>query len=143
MFLRYNLEKKITYYLLPITYYLEVMRTRTQIQQTLLKRDAIEDNPWSVWIGANRDTATQLLNLDGSNPYVREISVTNEMLAYDNELKISSEVYRVTWVTDTEPLANASYWLSYDGGATKDKVSLSYYRSRTKRSHWFIFLKNG
>ncbi len=118
-------------------------RTREQIQTTLLTRDRAEDNPWSVWIGANRDTATQLLNLDGSNPYVREISVTNEMLAYDNDLKISSEVYRVTWVTNTEPLANASYWLSYDDGATKDKVSLSYYRSRAKRSHWFIFLKNG
>ena len=118
-------------------------RTRFQIQQTLLYRDAREDNPWSVWIGVNRTTAKQLKNLDGSNPYIREISVTNEMLAYDNDLKISSEVYRVTWVTDDEPLANASYWLSYDGGATLDKVALSYYRSRAKRSHWWIFFKNG
>lgn len=118
------------------------MLSRISIQQILLKRDIKEDNPWSVWTG-NLKGATQLKNLDGSNPYIREISVTNEMLAYDNDLKISSEVYRVTWVTDDEPLANASYWLSHDGGSSLDKVSLSYYRSRAKRSHWWIFLKNG
>ena len=118
-------------------------RTREQIQQTLLARDNQEDNPWSVWIGANKDTSIQLKNLDDSNPYIRETSVTNEMLAYDDSLKITSEVYRVTWVTNDEPQANASYWLSSDGGVTKEKVSFSYKRSRIKRSHWWIFLKNG
>ena len=118
------------------------MLSRISIQQRLLERDAKEDNPWSVWIG-NRNTATQLKNLDGSNPYIREISVTNEMLAYDDNLKISSEIYRVTWITNDEPQANASYWLSSDGGVTKEKVSFSYKRSRAKRSHWWVILKNG
>ena len=119
-----------------------MVSTREQIQQTLLERDRTEDNPWSIWIGADASTATQLLNLDGSNPYLRQISVTNEMLAYDASLKITSEVYRVTWVHNDEPDANASYWLSFDG-SSKDKVSFSYRRSRCKRSYWWIFLKNG
>lgn len=115
---------------------------RDEIQQTLLKRDRTEDNPWSIWIGADASTATQLLNLDGSNPYVRQISVTNEMLAFDSNLKVNTEIYRVTWVHNNEPDANASYWLSSDGIA-KEKVSFSYKRSRCKRSYWWIFLKNG
>ncbi|ELS01171.1 hypothetical protein Xen7305DRAFT_00008730 [Xenococcus sp. PCC 7305] len=113
----------------------------TEIQQTLLDRDAAEDNPWSIWVGADAGTASQLLNLDDSNPYLRQVSVTNEMLAYDTSLKLDTEVYRLTLVRNDEPNANAAYWLSSDGGVTKERLNWSYRRSRAKRSYWWIFFK--
>lgn len=122
------------------------MRTREQIQQTLLRRDNAEDNPWTVFQGKDIASSTQLQNFDGSNPYVRKVGVTNEMLAYDTSIKITTEVYRVSWVQENveeEPDANAGWFLSFDGGITHTKVSFVNKKSRVKRSHWWIFLKKG
>lgn len=116
---------------------------RESIIHRLLTRDNCSDNLWSVWMGADANAATQILNVDNSPPYIRQINVTNEMLAYDANLKISTEIYRLTWVHDEEPDANASYWLSDDNGVTKDKIAFSYRQSRCKKTHWWIFLKNG
>ena len=121
--------------------------TLLEQQNFLLERDNSVENVLSVWIGADETTATQLLNRDGSKPYVRQVSVNNEMLAYDAKLQLDSEIYRVTWVHSLDfpgikPDANAAYWISIDGGITKDKVDWSYRRLRNGGAYWWIFLKN-
>lgn len=122
-------------------------RTREQIQNTLLKQwMSKEDDPWTVWFGADETTATQLLNKDGSNAYTRQENVSPEIMAYDSSITLTTEVYRVSWVQENvndEPDANAGWWLSTDGGTTKNKVSFINKKSRAKRSHWHIFLKRG
>lgn len=120
------------------------MRSRERIQSLLLKRDRADDNPWSVWYGKNTSEAVKLLNKDNSNPYVRQVSVTNEMIAFDTNLKLASEIYRVTWIpfsVSDEPNANTGWWLSSDNGVTKERVLFVNKKSRVKRSHWWIFLK--
>ena len=120
--------------------------SREQIQATLLKRDNSEDNPWTVWYGTTKDTAVQLVNKDDSNPYVRQENVSPEMMAYDETINIQTEIYRVTWVqpqVSDKPNSSANWWLSYDNGATKDKVTFVNKKSKTKRAFWWIYLKKG
>ena len=120
------------------------MKNREQIQQVLLKRDRTLDNPYSVWYGRNTKVAEQLLNKDGTTPYVRQVSVTNEILAMDANFKIATEIYRVTWIPegiDNEPIANTGWWLSVDNGTTKERVSFVNKKTKFLRSHWWIFLK--
>ena len=127
------------------------MLNRSTIQSLLQQRDRAsiageanraEDNSWSVWFGSDPRAATQLLNDDGSSPYVRKVQVSDQMFAIDSRFTITSELYRVTLVSESEPNANAKYWLSIDGGATKDAVRWVKRESKCKRSFWWIFLAN-
>jgi hypothetical protein len=128
-----------------------------EIRQILVERDREAQNPWSVWVGADKNTATRLLNFDGSNPYLRQIAMTNEAIAFDTTLKIASELYRLTWVHQDEPSANWTYWLSEDAipesnsgisavrddlGFTLERIQFSYRQSRCQKAYWWIFLKN-
>jgi hypothetical protein len=120
--------------------------SRETLQSTLLTWMSAEDNPWSIWYGTDKITATQLLNKDGSNVYVRQENVSPEIMAYDDSIKITTEVYRVTWVQEDindEPDANTGWWLSHDQGVTKQKVAFLSKKSKAKRSRWHILLKNG
>ncbi|MGL5835151.1 MAG: hypothetical protein ACRC1Z_18250 [Waterburya sp.] len=120
--------------------------SRETLQSTLLTWMSAEDNPWTIWYGADKATATQLLNKDGSNVYTRQENVSPEIMAYDDSIKITTEVYRVTWVQENvsdEPDANTGWWLSHDRGITKQKVIFLHKKSKAKRSRWHILLKNG
>lgn len=113
-----------------------------QIQSTLLEWLSQEDNTWSVWTG-DRTSAVKLVNTDGSQAYLRQINVSQELMAYDPNISLSTEVYKATWVSDPtqEPDANASWWISSDNGVTLIKVSFVSKKSKAMRSHWNIVLK--
>lgn len=121
-------------------------KLRDSIQATLLKRDNAEDNPWTVYYGLTHSSATQILNKDGSQPYVRQENVSPEMMAYDESINIQTEIFRVTWIpenTADEPNANVDWWISFDDGITKNKVSFINKKTKAKRAFWWIFLKKG
>jgi len=118
------------------------MLPRQTIKAILQNRDRAEDNPWSVWVGTDPSIATQLLNDDNSSPYIRRVNVSDQMFAIDTRFTITTELYRVTLVSDGEPNANAKYWLSFDSGNTKDAVRWLKRESRCKRAYWWIFLVN-
>lgn len=118
------------------------MLTQSAIQKLLQQRDLLEDNPWSIWTGSDAATATQLLNDDGSIPYVRRVNVTDQMFAVDTRLTISTELYRVTLIANGEPNANVKYWLSSDDGTNKDAVRWLKRESKCKRTFWWIYLVN-
>jgi hypothetical protein len=115
----------------------------SEIQEELLEWMASEDSRWTVWTGTDPAIAVQLLNIDDSKVYTRQASITQEMMAYDPNLNVTTEIYRITWVssTDQEPDANAQWWLSSDNGLTKEKVTFVNKKSRAKRSFWEILLK--
>ncbi len=121
------------------------MRSKEQIQQTLLSWMSKEDSSWTIWYGADENNTTQLLNKDGSNPYTRQENVSPEIMAYDPNIKVTTEIYRITSVLEDslEPDANTSWWLSIDNGTTKIKTEFVKKESRAKRTHWHIYLKNG
>lgn len=122
------------------------MLSREEIQATLLNEFmSQEDNPWTIWYGLSETAATQLLNKDSSNVYTRQMQISPEIMAYDSDITINTELYRVTAVLEdnVQPDAQTNWWLSLDGGTTKTKSTFVKKESRVKNTHWHVFLKVG
>jgi hypothetical protein len=107
----------------------------------ILNRDNRDRYQWSTWIGADPASAVELRNIDGSRPRLRQINVSNEMIAYDAALKITSEIYKLTLAVDEPPSANGTYWISDDDGLTKTRVKYSHRRSHNQKAFWSIVFK--
>ncbi len=114
-------------------------------QQVLLKRDSRHETVFSIWVGISKETATQLLNTDGSVPMVRTVQPSDQAIALDSNIQSDTEFYKVTWVhnlsLDQVPDANVGYWLSTDGGTTKLKLGWVSRQLRNSGAFWWIFLK--
>lgn len=115
--------------------------TPIEVGNFISQRDARGYNAWQVFIGPDSATATQVLNDDGSTPLLRQKPVNNKMMAYDANLTLDVEIYRLTWATANEPDVNASYWISMDGGATRKKVSVMYKEAKGQGAFWWLFFK--
>ena len=113
-----------------------------RIQQLLQNVANNSENPWQLYAGADEANVNQILNKDGSNPYICQTSVPNEVLATDVNFNIRKEFYKVTLVSDTEPDVNLAYFLSDDNGETLDRVNYLYHRSQVKKTYYNIFLQN-
>lgn len=111
----------------------------------LLQKVAAESlNPWTIWTGTSEASATQLLNEDGLNPYVCKTSVPTEVLATGTNFNVRTEFFKVTYVNPAVPPdLNTGWFLSLDGGVTKDKVAIILRHNKVKNTYWSIILKNG
>lgn len=120
------------------------IETREELQEELLDWMGEDDNLWTIWYGDDQAAAIQLLNIDDSNCYTRKVAVSPEIMAYDTNIKITTELYRITVVLDDsiEPDANAKWYLSKDNGVTKTQVIFVKKDQQCKGSYWHVYLKN-
>lgn len=120
------------------------VETREELREELLDWMSQEDNIWTIWYGNDETTTIQLINIDDSNCYTRKTQVTPEIMAYDNSIKITTELYRITVVLDDieEPDAQTKWYLSKDNGSTKIQVDFVKKDQKCKGVYWHIYLKN-
>lgn len=117
---------------------------RSEIEELIQEVQGEEENPWTIWSGASEDTAVQLLNKDGSNPYICKTSVPTEVLATGASFEVQTEFFRVTLVNTTvKPDSSTGYFLSLDNGVTKDRVRFIFRRNSVQNTYWSIVVANG
>lgn len=118
-------------------------RTLLQQQSDILGLIAQEETTYRIYTGDELNRAP-FLNRDGSLPRVRQTRPTNQEIALGT-LSVTTEYYKVTWVheigVDAEPNANATWWVSSDGGVTIRKVKWCDRELRNQGAFWWIRLK--
>lgn len=129
--------------------------TRSQISKLLKQRDALHDTDYTVWVGATAETAIQVLNDDGSVPFVHPIEPKDEiLLGLDTGYTNTRPGWKMTkpddpipgsWMKQTTlgnylPDTNLQWWISADDGASKQRVSVLRNITRSQQSHEWIYL---
>lgn len=73
----------------------------------------------------------------GSSPSIGD----RNLLALDEDFSVKAEVYRFSILSDTAPDPNAVWWISTDGGLTKERCKFLTRAMRNQRAFWRVFLQ--
>lgn len=114
--------------------------TKNEVQNLLLEIANQAENPYRIYTGIIEANLTQILNSDNSNPYIRFTNAEDDkLLALEANYTVKSEVFKVTLV-GVEPSVNSQYWISKDGGTTKEKVKVIFKQGKFLNSYWWLFV---